>query len=99
MGFTPGPWRLAEAVQNKFSTTSMRRVRAAAEGLEHGAICEVYGVRDGSVAAANSHLITSAPRMYDALTVVRMSAAWNVLSAESQQLVIDALAQADGPQP
>lgn len=65
--FTAGPWQIAETVQNKFAPTDMRRVRAINEGLEHGAVCEVYGIRDGSVAEANALLIAAAPELYDAL--------------------------------
>lgn len=64
---TPGPWILAESVENRFSKTDMRRVRAANEGAEHGAVCEVYGVRDGSTACANARLIAAAPELLEAL--------------------------------
>ena len=64
---TPGPWILAEVVKNKFTTTDMRRVRSANEGFEHGAVCEVYGARDGSVSAANAALISAAPELLQAL--------------------------------
>lgn len=64
---TPGPWVLAEAVENRFQKTDMRRVRAAHESFEHGAVCEVYGIRDGSVAGCNARLIVMAPELLAAL--------------------------------
>jgi len=64
---TPGPWRVAEACATKYQQTSMRRIRSEKEGMEHGAVCEVYGIADGSEAAANARLIASAPELLGAL--------------------------------
>jgi hypothetical protein len=64
---TPGPWHLAEAVEGKFTKTNLRRIRSEQEGLEHGAVCEVYGIADGTEAAANARLIAAAPELLEAL--------------------------------
>lgn len=74
---TPGPWVIAESVGNKHTTSQMRRIRCANEGLEHGAICEVYGVRDGTIAAANATLIASAPDLLAALQTLERAIANN----------------------
>jgi hypothetical protein len=70
VGPTPGPWVLAESVENKFSRTNMRRIRCETEGYEHGAVCEVYGINDGTQAAANARLIAAAPDLLAALEAV-----------------------------
>jgi hypothetical protein len=62
---TPGPWHIAEAVESK-RECSMRRIRSAKEGMEHGAVCEVYGIRDNTTASANASLITAAPDLLTA---------------------------------
>lgn len=67
---TPGPWMLAEAVTGRHAITNMRRIRSKNEELEHGAICEVYGVADGSVAHANARLIAAAPELLEALKLM-----------------------------
>lgn len=64
---TPEPWRLAEAVEGKHTKTNLRRIRSEREGLDHGAVCEVYGIADGSEAHANALLIASAPELLAAL--------------------------------
>jgi hypothetical protein len=81
---TPGPWILAETVENRFQKTDMRRVRAEHEGTEHGAVCEVYGVRDGSTAAANARLIAAAPELLEALK--RLLGATDAGNAETHDL-------------
>lgn len=64
---TPGPWFLAEKVQGKHTVTNLRRIRSERELMEHGAVCEVYGIADGSEADANARLIASAPELLGAL--------------------------------
>lgn len=64
---TPGPWVLAEVVEDGPQKTNKRRIRALNEGTEHGAICEVYGARDGTAAAANASLIAAAPELLELL--------------------------------
>ena len=58
---TPGPWLIAESVVSRHAVTNMRRIRSKNEGLEHGAVCDVYGIQDGSEASANARLIAAAP--------------------------------------
>ena len=58
---TPGPWLIAESVVSRHAITNMRRIRSKNEGLEHGAVCDVYGIQDGSEASANARLIAAAP--------------------------------------
>lgn len=70
MKHTPGPWKLSEIVEAKHTKTNMRRIRSVNEGLEHGAVCEVYGVRDGSEAHANAVLIVASPRLLAALKLM-----------------------------
>lgn len=67
---TPGPWMLAEKVEGKHTTTNMRRIRSEREGMEHGAVCEVYGIADGSEAHANARLIAAAPGLLAALDMM-----------------------------
>jgi hypothetical protein len=67
---TPGPWFLAEKVAGKHTTTNMRRIRSEREGMEHGAVCEVYGIADGSEAHANASLIAAAPELFAALQLM-----------------------------
>ena len=55
---TPEPWKLAEAVGGRHAT-GMRRIRSESEGLEHGAVAEVYGINDGTEAAANGARIVA----------------------------------------
>ena len=64
---TPGPWLIAESVVSRHAVTNMRRIRSKNEGLEHGAVCDVYGIQDGSEASANARLIAAAPDLLDAL--------------------------------
>lgn len=64
---TPGPWLIAESVASRHAITNMRRIRSKNEGLEHGAVCDVYGIQDGSEASANAILIAAAPDLLDAL--------------------------------
>lgn len=63
---TPGPWVIAEKIEQS-TRTSMRMIRSKVEGHDHGAVCEVYGVNDGTEAAANAVLITAAPLLAEAL--------------------------------
>jgi hypothetical protein len=67
---TPGPWMIAEAVDSKYKT-NMRRIRSEREGLDHGAVCEVYGTQDGTEASANAALIAAAPEMLSALEAIQ----------------------------
>lgn len=67
---TPGPWFLGEKVQGKHTVTDLRRIRSEREGMEHGAVCEVYGIADGSEAAANARLIASAPELLASLQLM-----------------------------
>ena len=64
---TPGPWLIAESVVSRHAVTNMRRIRSKNEGLEHGAVCDVYGIQDGSEASANARLIAAAPDLLEAL--------------------------------
>ena len=64
---TPGPWLIAESVASRHAITNMRRIRSKNEGLEHGAVCDVYGIQDGSEASANASLIAAAPDLLEAL--------------------------------
>ena len=64
---TPGPWLIAESVVSRHAITNMRRIRSKNEGLEHGAVCDVYGIQDGSEASANARLIAAAPDLLEAL--------------------------------
>jgi hypothetical protein len=73
---TPGPWQIAETVGDKHHQTAMRRIRCENEGNEHGAVCEVYGIRDGTVAAANAQLIAAAPELLEQLTQLADSYAY-----------------------
>lgn len=80
----------------------MRRVRSAKEGLEHGAVCEVYGVRDGSVAAANARLIAAAPELLAVLQEI-VGYSGGAQTALDDEYVMEraaaALAKATGAQP
>lgn len=67
---TPGPWFLAEKVEGKHTVTNLRRIRSEREGMEHGAVCEVYGIADGSEAHANARLIAAAPDLLESLAFV-----------------------------
>ena len=67
---TPGPWLIAESVVSRHAVTNMRRIRSKNEGLEHGAVCDVYGIQDGSEASANARLIAAAPDLLDALKTI-----------------------------
>lgn len=67
---TPGPWFLAEKVEGKHTVTNLRRIRSEREGMEHGAVCEVYGITDGSEAHANARLIAAAPDLLESLAFV-----------------------------
>ena len=62
---TPGPWFLAEKVEGKHTVTNLRRIRSEREKMEHGAVCEVYGIADGSEAHANARLIAAAPELLE----------------------------------
>ncbi len=64
---TPGPWLIAESVVSRHAITNMRRIRSKNEGLEHGAVCDVYGIQDGSEASANAILIAAAPDLLELL--------------------------------
>lgn len=68
---TPGPWIFAEAVEGRYTKTDMRRIRSASEGFEHGAVCEVYGINDGTEACANARLIAAVPELLEALRITR----------------------------
>lgn len=101
---TPGPWRIAEFVENKFSRSNMRRIRSAVEGDEHGAVCEVYGIADGSVAAANARLIAASPRLLQAaqdayLQMLSVNDQWTRLTPSYQVALCqlrDSIAAATG---
>lgn len=75
MSHTPGPWFVAEKVESK-TRTSLRRIRSVNEGTDHGAVCEVYGISDGSEAGANARLIAAAPALLDACQRVLRSIEW-----------------------
>jgi len=95
---TPGPWQIAEAVQSRYTPTNMRRVRAVDEGHDHGAVCEVYGVRDDSVAAANARLIAAAPELLAALVNIERNCGGSVTEQYIARLARAAIAKATGSQ-
>ncbi len=67
---TPGPWKIAEAVESK-RIQSIRRIRAVNDPRsDHGAVCEVYGIDDGTVSAANAALIAAAPELLESLSLL-----------------------------
>lgn len=91
---TPGPWKLAEAVKGRYTKTNLRRIRSEREGTEHGAVCEVYGIKDGTEANANARLIAAAPEMLEALRVAEES----VGDLKALEIVRAAIAKATGEQ-
>lgn len=96
---TPGPWKLAEAVQGKYTKTNLRRIRSEREGLEHGAVCEVYGIADGTEAHANAVLIASAPELLAALQSLMQHphlTSYALLDDRVMQEARDAIAKAIG---
>ena len=94
---TPGPWLIAESVVSRHAVTNMRRIRSKNEGLEHGAVCDVYGIQDGSEASANARLIAAAPDLLDALYLVRDYIATMKGNGHEYSMSIDAaIAKATG---
>lgn len=94
---TPGPWFLAEKVEGKHTVTNLRRIRSEREGMEHGAVCEVYGIADGSEAHANARLIAAAPELLEALEyVLNTCPAINSQAEEAHQQARAAIAKATG---
>lgn len=82
---TPGPWLIAESVVSRHAITNMRRIRSKNEGLEHGAVCDVYGIKDGSEASANAILIAAAPDLLAALKSIAIALRDEVLVHDDQR--------------
>jgi hypothetical protein len=104
---TPGPWKIAESIGNNLTASKMRRVRCVNEGMEHGAVCEVYGASDGSIASANARLIAAAPELLAAVeamcatfrtfrNVPLEEQEWTALDDEALEAGFNAIAKAKG---
>lgn len=102
---TPGPWFLAEEVKIKHTITNLRRIRSERERMNHGAVCEVYGIADGSEAHANSRLIAAAPDLLKALISLRAAVLFFTDAGEDGddwpevQAATDAIVKATGGNP
>jgi hypothetical protein len=90
---TPGQWRVFSGPGA--GNVGSRRTRVWTANGDH-LIAECHHSKTLSVPAqqANARFIAAAPAIFDALTVVRMSAGWHYLSAETRALIEAALTQA-----
>lgn len=87
--FTPGPWRVS---------TENDLVFGAVQGNGLEPIGFVYGPsHHGDREAADARLIAAAPDMLASLVVVRRSAGWPYMSAETHALIETAIAKATRP--
>ena len=91
--FTTGPWRVFSVPGA--GNVGSRRTRVWTANGDH-VVAECHHSKTLSVPAqqANARFIAAAPAMFDALTVVRMSAGWHYLSRETRDLIEAALTAA-----
>lgn len=94
---TPGPWKLAEAVEGRYTKTNLRRIRSGCEGTEHGAVCEVYGIADGTEAHANARLIAAAPDLLTAAKhlLAALNAKGTAIPEKAGDELVTAIAKAE----